>query len=198
MVTPPLLPGAKVSKSRSWSPGGRAAPGKRLPLRRCSRVRAREAAPGLALRASLAGRTGLAPAAAGSVPLRGGDLLLPRGEHLVERVPADGRPAAQRGREQRRLRNRARRRPPGAGVPGSSQAPSLLACPCEGHGIGQPSLCLHSKGRTRLRRHDTCGRITVGHVGLSQPSHQSTSGNPTRAYRCALTPQNERGALVPR
>lgn len=44
------------------------------------------------------------PAAGASVSSRGGDLLLPRRQHLVERVPADGRPGTQRGGAREGLR----------------------------------------------------------------------------------------------
>lgn len=79
---------------------------------------------------------------AGSVSLRGGHLLLPRRQHLVERVPADGGPG-HTGRKQNRLRDRARTSP----WTGACQRPLCPLPPdCQGHVSG---INLHHV-RTRL------------------------------------------------
>ena len=85
---------------------------------------------------ALAGHAGPA-GCADSVSFRGGHFLLPCGQHLVERVPADGRPAAQKRREISRDRGR------GTGDTTSGQGFLVAAVPthspqppdrpCKGH-----------------------------------------------------------------
>lgn len=59
--------------------------------------------------------------AARSVSLGGGHLLLPRSQHLVERVPADGRPGTQKGAERLRVGRRGRLCPDACPLQGPSR-----------------------------------------------------------------------------
>lgn len=92
------------------------------------------ATPGLTGWEALAGHVGPA-GCADSVSFRGGHFLLPCGQHLVERVPADGRPAAQKRREISKDQGTGDTNPSRgflvAAVP--TRSPQLPDHPCQGH-----------------------------------------------------------------